>query len=147
MIGRCLEHDEPFGIALILDGDEVGGHAIPRRIGTEAAIIACQRNSHGEYDIVVQGQRRFTIRSLDRGRPYLRADVDWLEEPLGKEVEILADAVARLFAGIVETLETGGQAILAQTSKEIGPRTPSIRVAAAPPGGVPLPHDALQTPG
>src|SRR2546429_8908421 len=107
MIGRCLEHDEPFGIALILDGDEVGGHAIPRRIGAEAAIIACQRNSHGEYDIVVQGQRRFTIRSLDRGRPSLRADVDWLEEPLGKEVEILADAVARLFAGIVETPQTG----------------------------------------
>src|SRR5437867_167868 len=64
MIGRCLEHDESFGIALILDGDEVGGHAIPQRIGTEAAIIACQRNSHGEYDIVVQGQRRFAIRPL-----------------------------------------------------------------------------------
>src|SRR5439155_20230302 len=103
----------------ILDGDEVGGHAIPRRIGTEAAIIACQRNSHGEYDIVVQGQRRFAIRPLDRGRPYLRADVDWLDEPLGKEVEILADAVVRLFAGIIETLETRGHASPDETRHEL----------------------------
>src|SRR6266571_4127067 len=73
MIGRCLEHDESFGIALILDGDEVGGHAIPRRIGTEAAIIACQRNAHGEYDIVVEGQRRFAIRSLDQSREDMRS--------------------------------------------------------------------------
>src|SRR5207245_4146909 len=112
MIGRCLEHDESFGIALILDGDEVGVHAIPRRVGTEASIIACQRNVHGEYDIVVEGQRRFTIRSLDRGRAYLRADVDWMDESLGRDVERLADVVARLVAGIVEILETGGHAIV-----------------------------------
>src|SRR5207245_1126363 len=62
MIGRCLEHDESFGIALILDGDEVGGHAIPRRIGTEASIIACQRHAHGEYDIVAEGLRRIPPR-------------------------------------------------------------------------------------
>src|SRR2546426_10164652 len=113
MIGRCLEHDESFGIALILDGDEVGGHAIPRRIGTEATIIALQRNSHGEYDIVVQGQRRFAIRSLDRGRADLRADVDWPDEPPGKAVAALADAGAPLLAGNVEALRTGGPASVA----------------------------------
>src|SRR5438876_9342785 len=146
MIGRCLEHDETFGIALILDGDEVGGHAIPRRIGTEAAIIACQRNSHGEYDIVVQGQRRFAIRSLDRGRAYLRADVDWLDEPLGRDVEILSDVVARLFVGIVETLETGGHAIVDETGREMDPRTLSSRVAATLPGAVDIRQELLEMP-
>src|SRR2546428_13591945 len=101
MIGRCLEQDESFGIALILDGDEVGSHAIPHRIGTEASIIACQRNGHGEYDIVAEGQRRFTTRSLDRSRAYLRADVDWMVEPLGKAVQIPADAVRPRFPGLV----------------------------------------------
>jgi len=146
MIGRCLEHDESFGIALILDGDEVGGHAIPRRIGTEASIIACQRNGHGEYDIVVEGQRRFTIRSLDRGRAYLRADVDWMEEPLGKDVELLADAVVRLVAGFVEILETGGHAIVDDTWRDMDPRTLSFRVAAALPGAVDVRQELLETP-
>jgi len=128
MIGRCLEHDESFGIALILDGDEVGGHAIPRRVGTEASIIACQRSVHGEYDIVVEGQRRFTIRSP------------------GKDVELLADAVARLVAGIVEILETGGHAIVDDTWREMDPRTLSFRVAAALPGAVDVRQELLETP-
>jgi len=146
MIGRCLEHDETFGIALILDGDEVGGHAIPRRIGTEAAIIACQRNAHGEYDIVVQGQRRFAIRSLDRGRAYPRADVDWLDESPGKDVDILAEAVGRLFEGIVETLDMAGHASVDETWKEMDPRTLSFRVAAALPGTVDIRQELLETP-
>jgi len=146
MIGRCLEHDESFGIALILDGDEVGGHVIPRRVGTEASIIACQRSVQGEYDIVVEGQRRFTIRSLDRGRAYLRADVDWMDEPPGKDVELLADAVARLVARIVEILETGGHAIVDDTWREMDPRTLSFRVAAALPGAVDVRQELLETP-
>src|SRR6266571_3168038 len=124
MIGRCLEHDESFGIALILDGDEVGGHAIPRRIGTEAAIIACQRNAHGEYDIVVEGQRRFAIRSLDQSRAYLRADADWMVEPL----------------------EMRGHAIVDDTWREMDPRTLSFRVAAALPGAVDVRQELLETP-
>src|SRR5437899_7484855 len=136
MIGRCLEHDESFGIALILDGDEVGGHAIPRRVGTEASIIACQRSVHGEYDIVVEGQRRFTIRSLDRGRAYLRADVDWMDEPPGKDVELLADAVARLLAGFVEILERGEHGLVDDTGREIDPGTLPFRVAPGLPGAV-----------
>ena len=146
MIGRCLEHDEAFGIALILDGDEVGGHAIPRQIGTEAAIIACQLSGHGEYDIVVEGRRRFAIRSLDRGRAYLRADVDWLDEALGKDAGLLADAVARMFTGIVDGLESSGQAIVDETWKEMDPRTLSFRVAAALPGAVEVRQDLLEMP-
>src|SRR5213076_136725 len=33
MIGRCLAHDEPFGVVLILEGEEVGGPAVPARSG------------------------------------------------------------------------------------------------------------------
>jgi len=119
---------------------------IPRRVGTEASIIACQRSVQGEYDIVVEGQRRFTIRSLDRGRAYLRADVDWMDEPPGKDVELLADAVARLVARIVEILETGGHAIVDDTWREMDPRTLSFRVAAALPGAVDVRQELLETP-
>src|SRR2546425_10278975 len=69
-----------------------------------------------------------------------------MDEPLGKDVEILADAVARLFTGIVETLETGGHAIVDDTWKEMDPRTLSFRVAAALPGAVDLRQELLETP-
>lgn len=146
MVGRCLEHDEPFGIVLILEGDEVGTHAVPRRIGTEAAIIASQRHGDGRYDIVVEGRRRFEIRSLDRSRAYLRADVDFLEDPLGLDASVLAEAVARLFEGIVEALETRGHAVVDETWREMDPRTLSYRVAAALPGADEVRQELLEMP-
>src|SRR3989475_634613 len=142
---NCPRCNNPLFFTFKL-ADEGGGHAIPRRIGTEASIIACQRNAHGEYDIVVEGLRRFTIRSLDRGRAYLRADVDWMDEPLGRDVELLADAVARLLAGFVEILERGGHGIVDDTWREMDPRTLSFRVAAALPGAVDVRQELLETP-
>ncbi len=146
MVGRCLEHDEPFGIALILEGDEVGGPAIPRTIGTEAAIVASQRSEGGEYEILVQGRRRFAIRSLDRSRAYLRAVVEILDEPVGTDAEILADAVARLLTGVVETLEARGHAIVDESWKDLDPRALSYRVAAALPGVSEVRQELLEIP-
>src|SRR6195256_548196 len=85
MIGRCLAHDEAFGVVLILEGDEVGDPATPRRVGTEAAIIASDRSKDGRYEIVAEGRRRFEITGLDTARSYLRADVTFLEDPVGEE--------------------------------------------------------------
>src|SRR2546426_8735755 len=76
MTGRCLAHDEPFGVVLILEGEDVGGDAVPRRMGTEAAIISSERSKDGRYDIVAEGRRRFEIVGLDKSRAYLRADVE-----------------------------------------------------------------------
>ena len=103
MVGRCLEHDEPFGISLILEGEEVGGPAVPRRIGTEAAIIASQRYRDGRYDVVVEGRRRFEVVALDRTKPYIRAEVRFLDEPEGVLADGLAEATAKLFEGFLET--------------------------------------------
>ena len=146
MIGRCLAHDEPFGVALILEGEEVGGHAVPRRIGTEAAIIASERSEDGRYDIVAEGRRRFEIVGLDKSRAYLRADVEFLEDPLGSDAEILADAVARLVEGVVQALEARGHPILDETWKNLDPRSLSYRVAAALPGADEVRQELLEMP-
>lgn len=146
MIGRCLEHDETFGIALILEGEEVGELAVPRRIGTEAAIIAAQRVERGELDIIVEGRRRFEIHSLDKARAYLRADVEFLEEPLGPEADVLAEAVARLVEGIVHGLEARGHAIVDETWNAMDPRTLSYRVAALLPGAEGVRQEILEMP-
>jgi len=146
MVGRCLEHDESFGIVKILAGKEVGGSATPHPIGTEAAIIASQKYRDGRYDIVVEGRRRFEILSLDRSRRYLRADVRFLDEPLGEEADLLAEAVARLFEGVMESLELAGRAIVDETWRELDPRSMSYRVAAALPAAEDVRQELLEMP-
>ncbi len=145
MVGRCLEHDQPFGVALILEGDEVGAPAIPRRIGTEAAIIAVQRFPDGTCDIVVEGRRRFEILNLDHARSYLRAEVNFLEEPAGGEEAALPDAVAKLFEGVLEALELSGQAVVDETWKELDAQTLSFKIAAALPMSEPTKQELLET--
>ena len=146
MIGRCLEHDETFGICLILEGEEVGTAAIPHRIGTEARIIASQRYGDGRYDIVVEGQRRLEILSLDRARPYLRAEVRFLEEPEGEEDVGLPEAVAKLFEGVLESLELSGQAVIDETWKDLDANSLSYKVASALPAGEDLKQAILEIP-
>lgn len=146
MIGRCLEHDEPFGVALIREGEEVGAHAMPRRIGTEARVIASQRYPDGRYDIVAEGLRRFEILQLDRSRAYLRADVEWLDEPEGADAQGLAETVAKLFEGTVENLELSGQAIVDEGWKAMDPWSLSYRVAAAMPADDVVKQELLEMP-
>jgi len=146
MIGRCLAHDEPFGVVLILEGEEVGDQAVPTRIGTEASIIAAQRHDDGRYDIVGEGRRRFEITGIDKSRTYLRADVRFLEDPLGTDAEILAEAVAKLVEGVVQVLEAQGQAVVDETWKDLDPRSLSYRVASVIPGEDEVRQELLEMP-
>lgn len=146
MIGRCLEHDDPFGVVLILEGEEIGGPAIPRRIGTEAAIIACQKYRDGRYDLVAEGRRRFEILTIDRGRSYLRAEVRFLEEPMGLDADGLAEAVGKLFEGILESLELSGQVVVDETWRELDACALSYRVASALPVADEVRQELLEIP-
>ena len=140
MVGRCLEHEEPFGVCLILEGEEVGGPALPHRVGTEAAIIASQRYRDGRYDIVVEGRRRFEVLHVDPTRAYLRADVRFLDEPEGATDPDLAEAVAKLFEGVLESLELSGVAVADETWKDLDARTLGYKIAAV----LPLEDDVRQ---
>lgn len=146
MVGRCLEHDDPFGVVLLLEGEEDGGPAIPRRIGTEASIIACQKYRDGRYDLVAEGRRRFEVLMIDRSRSYLRADVRFLEEPLGLDADGLAEAVGKLFEGILESLELSGQAIVDETWRELDACALSYRVASALPAADEVRQELLEIP-
>lgn len=132
MVGRCLEHEESFGTCLILEGEEVGGTAIPHHVGTEAAIIAAQRFGDGRYEIVVEGRRRFEVLALDRSRRYLQAEVRLLPEDMEGDLG-LARGVAKLVEPVLESAELAGAAIVDETWKELDPRSLSYRVASALP--------------
>jgi Lon protease-like protein len=145
MVGRCLAHDETFGIALIEEGEEAGP-ASPRPVGTEAAIIASRRHTDGRYDIVAEGRRRFEMTELDRSRNLLVAEVRFLDEPAGREAADLAQAVGALFEGVAEAMELAGQAVVDDSWKELDPVGLSYRVAAALPGAEPLKQELLEAP-
>jgi Lon protease-like protein len=146
MVGRCLAHDETFGIALIESGDEEGDPANPVGVGTEAAIIASRKLPDGRYDIVVEGRRRFETVHLDRSRSLLVADVRFLDEAAGREADDLAQAVGALFDGVVESLELAGQAVVDETWKDLDAVRLSYVVAAILPAADRVKQELLETP-
>jgi Lon protease-like protein len=83
MINACVDEARPFGVALIQEGDEVGGRAVPFELGCAAEIKKLTRFDNGEMKVVVEGTRRFrVVEELDR-EPYRRAEVRYLEDELG----------------------------------------------------------------
>ena len=75
MINRCLDENLAFGVVLIKQGLEVGGDAVPRRVGTAARIVKVDRQPDGRMNIQVVGTRRFRIEALNRDLPYLTGRV------------------------------------------------------------------------
>ena len=75
MINRCLDESLAFGVVLIKEGREVGGDALPHRVGTAARIVKVDRQSDGRMNIQVVGTRRFRIEELNHDRPYLSGRV------------------------------------------------------------------------
>lgn len=63
MIGRCMREHSPFGVALIVEGHEVGA-ARTARVGTTARIVDFERLPDGLLGIVARGERRFRIESV-----------------------------------------------------------------------------------
>ncbi len=75
MINRCLDESLAFGVVLIKEGPEVGGDALPHRVGTAVRIVKVDRQSDGRMNIQVVGTRRFRIEELNHDRPYLSGRV------------------------------------------------------------------------
>ncbi len=76
MIATCVEQGAPFGVALIQDGEDVGGPAKPYEVGTTARITQVERLDDGRFNIISVGELRFRINGVRRASAgYLRADV------------------------------------------------------------------------
>jgi len=108
LLQRALQNDQPFGIVLISSGPEVGGAAEPHRIGTTARVVGTTPLPGGRSFIIVRGERRFAIETIDAERePYLVAQIRYLEEDDGGDAAELADRAADTFGqyltGIMST--------------------------------------------
>jgi Lon protease-like protein len=81
MIAECLDAGEAFGVVLIRDGREAGDPDVtPYDVGTTAEIAEVTPLPAGRYYISTTGRRRFRIAQIVSREPFLRADVEFLDE-------------------------------------------------------------------
>jgi Lon protease-like protein len=76
MIADCLAGTDRFGVVGIERGIEVGGEAVPYRVGTLARITQLERLPGGRFFLVAAGLERIEVLDfVPEGKPYLRARV------------------------------------------------------------------------
>jgi Lon protease-like protein len=83
---------------LIQSGPEVGGPAIPHRVGTTAQIVTVKRLPDGRMNLIAVGQQRFRTIETVRTEPYLIARVEAFTdtEPDAAAVPMAAEVRASL---------------------------------------------------
>lgn len=107
MINRCIEQEMAFGIVLIKEGAEVGGPAVPHRVGTAARIVDVARLADGRMNLIAAGMMRFKILETSTDQPYLTAHVElWRDEDVDiARTEELARRAAKAFQIYVRTIQ------------------------------------------
>ena len=76
MVQDCLDTDSKFGIVLIKEGQEVGGNAVPHKVGTLAKITKLRKLSQNRLYLTAVGESRFDIIELIEDKAYLEGFVD-----------------------------------------------------------------------
>ena len=90
MIGRCIETDSVFGVALLVEGED--GEASPAVIGCTAEITDTLLLPDGRYNLQTLGRRRFRLVSVrEEIDEYLIGTAEWLDD---EEPEDAADVLS-----------------------------------------------------
>jgi Lon protease-like protein len=154
LVRECLESGEPFGIALIRSGPEVGGPATPFSTGTTARIQHANPLPDGRTALEVLGERRFVITSTVDDQPYPSATVEYLPDgddapavpegalahaaALYREVLRQREVATGQYERAVETPATAGALAGAIGALGLGPAAERQRVLEAEDAGVRL---------
>lgn len=80
MMRDSLDSGSSFGVVAIREGDEVGGDARPREVGTLARIVHVERLPDGRMNLLITGASRFKVVRRVDGKPYSQAEVEYLQE-------------------------------------------------------------------
>jgi|DEB0MinimDraft_3_1074331.scaffolds.fasta_scaffold01048_4 Lon protease-like protein len=139
-ISQLPEDDRGFGVVAIRDGREVGVDGVKAlfEVGTFASLREVDVLEDGRSDIVTVGTDRFRIVSLNDELPYLRAEVEMLDEAPGDAPDALGEAVIEAFAAY--------RSIFTETDDEDlpdDPRVLSYLVAAAVVADLPMRQEFL----
>jgi Lon protease-like protein len=114
MIGECIKDGKPFGVALIQEGVEAGGPAVPYQIGTSAYITQVEQLADGRMNIFSIGYQRFRVHELRDSRPYLVGLVE--DYPFaGEKHPTVQEAVAALIPPLRSYIQRLEQATESKT--------------------------------
>jgi len=93
------EDERQFGVVAIREGREVGSDGVRalHPVGCIARLRRVDPYDDGRFDILSTGTQRFRLDEVDTSLPYLRGDVEILDEPAGESPAPLAGVVASAF--------------------------------------------------
>jgi Lon protease-like protein len=100
MVQRVIVNRDRFGIALAKEAAVERRQTTPHGVGTMASIVQIEEQATGNYHIIVRGEDRFRITSVDRSsEPYLVGEVEPMpDEPAPPAaLAMVASRVAALF--------------------------------------------------
>jgi Lon protease-like protein len=128
-----------FGVVAIRVGREVGAQvftgddavAALHEVGCTAELRSVEAYEDGRFDIVTTGARRFRVLALDQTRPYLQAEVEWLDEPAGEAAGLLSGSVLRQFRSYRDALLAARGLVRASDALPGDPHVLSYLVAAS----------------
>ena len=104
LIRDVLDGDGEFGIALIREGPEVGGGAVPMEVGCAVRIVDADELPDGRWEVVCEGTRRFRVVEALGEDPYLRCEVSFPDPPEDAEETATVAAAEKLRATYTEHL-------------------------------------------
>ena len=108
MTKACIRDEQPFGVALIRAGFEVGQPAIPHDLGCLARIREWEVPSPGLFNLHTVGEGRFRIlRRWTQADGLIRAEVECLTPPTSTPVPERHSALPKLLDKLME--EVGAQ--------------------------------------
>jgi Lon protease-like protein len=122
-------------VIAIREGRETGidGVSALYDVGCLATVRDVTELPDGRYELVTVGTDRFRLHALDESKPYLRGEVELLDEPVGDEAEarLAAAAVQRGFRRYLDVLATKGPATISVPELPDEPILLSYLVAAS----------------
>lgn len=108
LLRQCSRHGCPFGVCLILDGDEVGAPATPAGWGVEACIEDFDLGADGVLQLRLRGGRRFRLAASQvQANGLVSAAVDWSLPDSDDEVRPEHALLSLLLERIIE--QVGGR--------------------------------------
>jgi uncharacterized protein len=137
LVRDLVDGPEPrrFGVITIREGRETGALGVSAlyEVGCVAAIREITELPDGRYELVTVGTDRFKLHSTDGSLPYLRGEIELLDEPAGDESEtaLLVTAVQRGFRSYLDVLATRGPATISVPELPEEPILLSYLVAAS----------------
>lgn len=110
MIRACINEQQPFGVLLIRQGQEVGEPAEPFKIGTTARITKVQELQEGRLNISTEGERRFELVHTSQTLPYMTGLIRYVNndgEPVSDSLITSVKTEFRLFLSHQATIAGG----------------------------------------